>query len=195
MRIDYIKHRFYFYAVALALFVGSLAMPFITTVHLGIDMTGGTQSEFQYEGEFQKSQVESTVSRISEMPEFASKSAINTTSVYKVSGENIFVVEVGYNTHAGISVKDLDALKTEFQNKLTAELKKDANATLIRYVNIGESFGDYIKKTAYLTLAMIIVVISLYIAWAFRGTVEGFTSFSFGAVTAISLFHDIVIAF
>lgn len=66
---------------------------------------------------------------------------------------------------------------------------------MVRYVNIGESFGDYIKKTAYLTLAMIIVAISLYIAWAFRGTVEGFTSFSFGAVTAVSLFHDVVIAF
>ena len=73
MRIDYIKHRFYFYAVALALFVGSLAIPFITTVQLGIDMTGGTQSEFQYSGEFEKSRVESVVSRISELPEFATK--------------------------------------------------------------------------------------------------------------------------
>lgn len=195
MRIDYIKHRFSFYAIALTLLVSSLVMPFVLPVHLGIDMTGGTQSEFQYTGDFQKTQVESVVTRISKMPEFDTKSAINTTSVYKVSGENIFVVEVGYNAHAGISAKDLDTIKTDFQNNLTAELKKESNATLIRYVNIGESFGDYIKKTAYLTLAMIILVISLYIAWAFRGTVEGFTSFSFGAVTAISLFHDVVIAF
>ncbi len=195
MRIDYIKHRFSYYYVAIALFVGSLAMPFILPIHLGIDMTGGTQSEFQYTGEFNKAQVESVVSKVSSQSEFASKSAINTTSVYKVSGENIFVVEVGYNTRNNLSVKDLDTLKTDFQNYLTNELKTSANATLVRYQNIGESFGDYIKKTAYLTLVMIIVVISVYIAWAFRGTVEGFTSFSFGAVTAVSLFHDVIIAF
>lgn len=104
-------------------------------------------------------------------------------------------MEVGYNTRIKLTDKELDTLKTDFQNNLTSELKASANATLVRYQNIGESFGDYIKKTAYLTLVMIILVISLYIAWAFRGTVEGFTSFSFGAVTAVSLFHDVIIAF
>lgn len=195
MRIDYIKHRFSFYFIALALFVGSIVLPFVIPVQLGIDMTGGTQSEFQYTGDFQKTQVESIVADITKQPEFASKSAINTTTVYKVSGENVFVVEVGFNSSSDISAKDLDTIKTDFQNMLTAKLKESTGATLVRYVNIGESFGDYIKKTAYLTLTMIIIVISLYIAWAFRGTVEGFTSFSFGAVTAVSLFHDVVIAF
>lgn len=85
MRIDYIKHRFSYYYVAIALFVGSLALPFVLPIHLGIDMTGGTQSEFQYTGEFNKTQVESVVSKVSSQAEFASKSAINTTSVYKVS--------------------------------------------------------------------------------------------------------------
>ena len=85
MRIDYIKHRFSFYFVALALFAGSLVLPFVIPINLGIDMTGGTQSEFQYTGEFQKSQVESIVTNISTQPQFAAKSIINTTSVYKVS--------------------------------------------------------------------------------------------------------------
>jgi len=195
MRIDYIKHRFSFYAVALVLFVGSLATPFILPVHLGIDMTGGTQAEFQYTGEFNKDKVEGVVAKVSALPEFTAKSSVNTTSVYKVSGENVFVVEVGFSSHDGVTAKELDVIKTDFQSNLVAELKKESDATMIRYVNIGESFGDYIKKTAYLTLAMIIVVISLYIAWAFRGAVAGFTSFSFGGVTAVSLFHDVVIAF
>lgn len=85
MRIDYIKHRFSFYFIALALFVGSIVLPFVVPVHLGIDMTGGTQSEFNYTGDFQKTQVESIVADIANQPEFASKSAINSTTVYKVS--------------------------------------------------------------------------------------------------------------
>lgn len=195
MRIDYIKHRFSFYAIALVLFVGSIAAPFVLPTHLGIDMTGGTQAEFQYTGEFNKEKVEAVVAKVSSLPEFGEKSPVNTTSVYKISGENIFVVEVGFTHNGGVSAKDLDTIKTAYQSNLVAELKKDSDATLIRYVNIGESFGDYIKKTAYLTLAIIIVVISLYIAWAFRGAVAGFTSFSFGAVTAVSLLHDVVAAF
>lgn len=172
MRIDYIKHRFSFYFIALSLLVGSIVLPFVVPVHLGIDMTGGTQSEFQYTGDFQKTQVESIVTDITKQPQFATKSAVNTTTVYKVSGENVFVVEVGFNNSSDIAAKDMDTIKTDFQNALTAKLKESTGATLVRYVNIGESFGDYIKKTAYLTLAMIIIVISLYIAWAFRGTVE-----------------------
>lgn len=66
---------------------------------------------------------------------------------------------------------------------------------LSRYINVGESFGDYIKKTAYLTLALVILAISLYISYAFRGSIEGFTSFSFAFVTAVSLAHDVLIAF
>lgn len=64
-----------------------------------------------------------------------------------------------------------------------------------RYINVGESFGDYIKKTAYITLALVIIAISLYISYTFRGSIEGFSSFSFASVTAVSLVHDVVVAF
>jgi preprotein translocase SecF subunit len=67
--------------------------------------------------------------------------------------------------------------------------------TMTRYINVGESFGDYIKKTAYITLVLVIFTISLYIAYAFRGSISGFSSFSFAVVTAVSLFHDVIIAF
>ena len=195
MRIDYIKQRFTFYVIALALFVGSVAVPFILPIQLGIDMTGGALAEFSYTGDFNKAKVESIVDAVKKESDFSAKSLINTTSVYKVSGENIFVVEVGFNKNSGTSDKDTDALKAKFQEALKAKLQSDTGAISIRYVNVGESFGDYIKKTAYTTLAIVILVISCYIAWAFRGAIEGFTSFSFGAVTAVSLLHDVVIAF
>ena len=66
--------------------------------------------------------------------------------------------------------------------------------TMGQYQNIGESFGGYIKQTAYLTLFIAIVVISCYIAYAFRGSIEGVSSFSFALVTLVSLLHDLVIS-
>ena len=64
-----------------------------------------------------------------------------------------------------------------------------------RYVNIGESFGAYIKKSAYITLSMAIIMIAIYIAYAFRGSIPGMASWPFAVVTGVSLIHDVIVAF
>ena len=65
----------------------------------------------------------------------------------------------------------------------------------VRYVNVGASFGAYIKKSGYITLALAILAISLYIQYAFRGSIAGMASYPFAIVTGVSLIHDVVIAF
>ena len=194
MRFNYIKHRFAFYAVALVLFVGSIAAPFLLSLNLGIDMTGGTLAEFSFTGDYNRAAIDTAVTKASASAQIGGKSAVNTTSSYRITGENKFVVEAGFDRR-GASEADYEAVKTTFKELLSKELAATGSVKLARYVNIGETFGDYIKKTAYITLALVIVAISLYIAWAFRGAIEGFSSFSFGFVTAISLLHDVVVAF
>jgi preprotein translocase SecF subunit len=194
MQFNYIKNRFTFYTIAATLFVGSLATPFFIPLNLGIDMTGGTQSEFRFNGAFDKAQVESAVNKAATATTAAGKSAVTSTSAYRVTGENIFVVEAGFDKKTGTDA-EYEATKTLFKDTVARDLATLNGASLVRYVNIGESFGDYIKKTAYITLALVILSISLYIAYAFRGAIEGYTSFSFGFVTAVSLFHDVIVAF
>ena len=60
---------------------------------------------------------------------------------------------------------------------------------------MGASFGDYIKSSGYLTLVLAILAISLYIQYAFRGSIAGMASWPFAVVTGVSLAHDVVIAF
>jgi len=80
---------------------------------------------------------------------------------------------------------------------LGTEFSKIQNATIeqARYVNVGASFGAYIKKSGYITLALAILAISLYIQYAFRGSIAGMSSYPFAIVTAVSLIHDVVVAF
>jgi preprotein translocase subunit SecF len=80
---------------------------------------------------------------------------------------------------------------------LGTEFSKIQNATIeqARYVNVGASFGAYIKKSGYITLALAILAISLYIQYAFRGSIAGMASYPFAIVTAVSLIHDVVVAF
>lgn len=80
---------------------------------------------------------------------------------------------------------------------MRTELEKIQGATVTeaQYRNVGASFGDYIKKSGYLTLVLAIIAISLYIQYAFRGSIAGMASWPFAVVTTISLAHDVVIAF
>lgn len=196
MRFDYIKNRFAFYGIAGFLVVSSVVAGFAIPLNLGIDLTGGTTSEYSYEGNLDLAAAKAAAEASREAAKFDGKEVVNNVSTYKVSGENVVVVEVGFSRLDGMTDSDYEKAKTSYKESVSAAISKTAQkVTLSNYVNIGESFGDYIKKTAYLTLAMVILFISAYIAYAFRGAIEGFTSLSFGFVTAVSLFHDVVIAF
>ncbi len=189
MQTNFIKQRFAFYAVSVVAMIASLAIPFFIPLNLGIDMSGGIQAEYAFQGDFNKEKIVSEVSEVTKTIKVSTTPVVASTNVYRVSGENIFIVEAGF-TDSTISEKDLTTAKNDLRTALSEKFGADS-----RYINIGASFGEYIKKTAYVTLALVILVISLYIAWAFRGTIEGFMSFSFGFVTAVSLAHDVVIAF
>ncbi|MDD2891730.1 MAG: protein translocase subunit SecF [Candidatus Gracilibacteria bacterium] len=198
MKIDFIKSRFMYYGFALVLIFISLGAYFTLPLNLGIDMTGGAQTEYDYTaGQIDMSTIKDMVSETKKNIMYNETEVINNVNIYKISGENKFVVEAGFSKISGISDKDFEGLKTKFKDEITGKFASlsSVKITMARYINIGESFGDYIKKTAYMTLALVIIAISLYIAYAFRGSIEGFTSFSFASVTAISLFHDLIIAF
>ena len=194
MRLSIIKKRVAYYAIASVLILISIVAGFVLPLNFGIDMTGGTQSEYDYTNSVDIAAVKADVESIKKTVLFNGKEVINTTSIYTVSGEKKFVVEAGFSRVEGLNDADFGKLKTEFKEKLSAS-KSVNGATLSKYVDVGESFGDYIKKTAYMTLALVIAAISCYIAYAFRGTIAGYSSFSFGVVTAASLFHDVIIAF
>lgn len=123
----------------------------------------------------------------------AKKEVINNILSYKVTGENTLVVIGGFNSND--DEKTIEANKQLFKANIESTLKNiDETMTLSRYINIGKTFGDYIRNTAFLTLGIAIVAIALYIAWAFSGVVSGVNIFSFSTITIITLFHDVIIA-
>jgi len=198
MKIDFIKSRFMYYGFALVLVFISIGAYFTLPLNLGIDMTGGVQAEYDYtSGQVNIDAIKTLVDEAKKSIIYKDSEVVNNVNVYKISGEDKFVVEAGFSKLSGISDKDFEGLKTKFKDDISGRFMSlsSVKITMSRYINIGESFGDYIKKTAYMTLALVIIAISLYIAYAFRGSIEGFTSFSFASVTAVSLFHDLVIAF
>jgi preprotein translocase SecF subunit len=192
MKISILEKRLIFFIVSAVFFLFSLWMIFFWKLNLGIDMTGGIAAEFRYENfEFsqeliaQEAQIAADHSNIS-------GDIVNTLNTYKISGENIFVVEAGFNQN--LWEKEIEEYKLAFRSELERIFADTWDITLTRYTNIGASFGDYIKNTAKLTLILAIIAIAVYIGYAFSGTVAGVSSLSFALITIITLFHDVLIS-
>ena len=198
MRISFVRGRAVSYGISLTLAALSVAAYFFLPLRLGIDMTGGTVSEFTYEASVPAMDGVLSMAKeaAAEADKAAGKTVVGDVMAYPIAGEARFKVEAGFDG-AGVDVAKLDAAKTAFKDGLSTRLASlnSSKVTLVSYVNISESLGAYIRNSAYLTLVLVVVVISAYIAWAFRGSVEGLSSASFAAATTVSLIHDVVIAF
>ncbi|MBC7498413.1 protein translocase subunit SecF [Candidatus Gracilibacteria bacterium] len=203
---SFVQHRFYFYAIAFGLFLFSIASPWIIGLNEGIDMTGGIQIEYALSGVSLKDTVISLkdsiipISRKGLTPD--QQVIITDTLVYQISGTDHIVVEAGIDESVAQSggkadLVRIEAAKTAFNTAVKKELDKMPGATITetQYRNVGASFGDYIKSSGYLTLVLAILAISLYIQYAFRGSIAGMASWPFAVVTGVSLAHDVVIAF
>ena len=195
MAFDFIKNRKKVYSFAISISLIAVISLFTLPLNLWIDMTGWVQAEYSYADNLDINEIIKIVNDSKSDIKFEWKDLINTVSAYKVAWENKFIVEAWLNSIQNLDPKKLEDLKTQFKNDLTNDLTDyKSSVTLTKYVNIWESFWNYIKQTAYITLFLTIIFISLYIAWAFRWSIEWFSSFPFASVTIITLFHDVLAA-
>lgn len=155
-------------------------------------MTWGIQIEFQSgTGAINLEEIKSEAQTISGHMNVQKENIINTINVYKISWQDSFVVEVGISKK--YSDAETESYKIAYREQLS-EVLTTQGYELSSYVNIGASFGDYIKSTAKLTLLLALVGISLYVAYAFSGTVAGIPSATFAFITLLTLFHDVVVS-
>ncbi len=187
MNFDILSFRKISFLVSGFLALFSLVCLFLIPLNYGIDMTGGIQSEYSYD---------TYAFSLDEVTDIAKQTAqsdyINNINVYKITGENSFIVETGFNRID--DEKLLESEKIAYRDALWENYSKLGDITQSGYTNIGASFGDYIRSTARLTLIIAIIGIALYITYAFSGTVWGISSWTFAIITIITLFHDVLIA-
>lgn len=194
---SFIGFRKTFYTIALALIVISFVSPLILGMRLGIDMTGGVQLEYTCNTVCPDiSTAKALADEVKKTIVVGTKEIMNDVNIYKIAWQETIVVEAGFNKE-NVSDVDMEKLKTQFKDSLTEKFAsvKSTTFTLSRHINIGESFGAYIKKSWYITLTIAIIAISLYIQYAFRGSIAGMASWPFAIVTGLSLIHDVIIAF
>lgn len=62
-----------------------------------------------------------------------------------------------------------------------------------KYDSVGPVIGDELKNKSLKAVAVMLVLIVVYIAWAFRKVSEPVASWKYGLVTMVAAFHDVII--
>jgi len=163
----------YIYLTIAAILVGS-SLAAITTWGFkpGIDFTGGTMWQISIPGSPSADIVAQTVSSIKGFEDAKVTAQDNGASYmirFKETDEN------GHNT-----------LKAELASKFPGFQE-------LSYQSIGPSVSAELKKNSYTAIVLVLLGISLYIAFAFRQVSRPVSSWTYGFITLVSLFHDVAV--
>lgn len=166
------KKKIYF-TVSGVLIASSLLAIILFGFRQGIDFSGGTLWQFRIAKDAPTlTELENIFKTDLKMPE--AKLNFDPTS-------NTFFVRLPVTAEAGHQ-DALSILKTKFP-----ELEE------LGFQSIGPSVGHELRKNSIIAMVLVMIGISLYIAFAFRKVSRPVSSWKYGLVTLFTLFHDVLI--
>ena len=165
-----IKHRKIWYAFSLLIVIASLFSMFKFGLKQGIDFTGGALLEVEY---------------AAKPDAFAVKQKIESLSLGSA------VVQPSGDKNIIVRMKDLT--EEQHQKVLSASLSVGQGGKEIRFDSIGPVIGKELKKKSITAMILVIVMIVLYIAFAFRKVSQPVNSFYYGLMAVVALVHDITL--
>lgn len=174
----FITHKNIFLGIILAIFVLSAGVIFKLGLPLGIDFTGGALTEVSYSQLPEKIQVEEAL---------AGKD-LGMYSLRESSSEE---------GREGYVLRTRDLTEDERINVEDILLNAGPDSKLERFASVGPVIGQELKDKASWAIGAVVLVIVLYVAYAFRGIGKlgknKVQSWMYGAITIIALAHDVLV--
>lgn len=155
-------------SISTVLTVVALVAVFVFGLRYGIDFTGGSLLELTIPNATTELVREELVSHGKE-------------AIVQSGEDNRYFVRLGVVTEA------------EHQEILTVLRERFPETTETRFDSVGPVVGQELKKASFTAVVVLLVLIALYIAWAFRRVSEPVPSWKYGVVTLLSALHDVLI--
>ncbi len=171
--MDIIGKRKYTYTLSSILVILSIVMLIFSPLKFGIDFVGGTQLKVQ-KSESGIITKEALCEKLSE--EFCAKSFI-----VRQADEN------------GVLIEYKQSDESNNQAVIEAIAQVDPESTILQTDFIGSKISEQFRGNALTAIILAIVVILLFIAWAFRKISFPVSSWSYGFSAIVALIHDILI--
>ncbi|MEK7167222.1 MAG: protein translocase subunit SecF [Patescibacteria group bacterium] len=182
--MNIIQHRKIYFVISSALIIVSVISLALWQFKLNIDFTGGTLMEIEFKN------TRPTVEQIKEKINVLN---LGETSVQFTGATGVIIKmkNIDEEMHQNIITK-LQELTTVNDSVEKTEVKENKIEEK-KFVSIGPTIGKETKEKAINATIIAIIIIIIYIAWAFRKISKPISSWKYGLIAIIVLIHDIVI--
>lgn len=169
--MNFIRYRKIYYIFSGVLIAASLFALFFFGVNLGIDFTGGSILEVEFDN-----------SRPSNQKVQEGLASLNLGSIYlQTTGKKGLILR-------------LKTIDEGIHQELIERLKKEGEFTEKRFEVIGPAIGRELQQKTKTLIVLSLLAIILYVALSFRRIPRPLLSWHYGFVTAfVALFHNILI--
>ncbi|OHA25849.1 MAG: protein-export membrane protein SecF [Candidatus Taylorbacteria bacterium RIFCSPHIGHO2_02_FULL_46_13] len=166
-----VTYRKFFYILSGSLVALSILAVLVYGLNFGIDFKGGSILEIKY----QATRPEMSFVR---------------DEISKVVGPDASVRPIGEN---GYVIRMRSLSEPERQQVLVALASKGEKFEEQRFDSIGPLLGSESAKKSLISIVLVLVMIVLFIAFAFRKVSEPVSSWKYGIIAVIALAHDLFI--
>jgi len=171
--MDLIKHKKLFITLSASLVALSIVSILVFGFRPGIDFVGGTLWQIQ----FQTGEIGDRA-----LQEFFSKEDF----------ENVLVRRGETNQNFFISLKELS--EEEHLRLADSLINEFGEMEELSFSSIGPAIGQELRKKVIIAFILVLLGISLYVTYAFRKVSYPVSSWKYGLITLLTLFHDVIIA-
>ncbi len=162
-----VKNKFWFIGLSIVLVVASLAFMHVYGIKKGIDFTGGTVAEIAYD------------------------KAVPTLDMKKFEDAKIKLYQTGTSTYKFISTEQYEKIFPVISRLASVDGKFPFKATSL--TTVGPTLGAEMTKKALIAIAVVILAILMFIAFAFREVSLPVSSWKYGVIAMVTLIHDIIV--
>lgn len=169
--MDYVALRKIPYAISSALVLVSFAVLFLWGLPLGIDFTGGSLMELEF---------------VDAVP---AQDVVRERIAHLDGGD----VQIQQSEEHRMLLR-LRAIDENTHQRMLAALRaENLPITEKRFASIGPTIGNELKQKAVWALLVVLAMIVVYIAFAFRKVSRPISSWKYGIVAIVALIHDVAI--
>ncbi|MEK7209719.1 MAG: protein translocase subunit SecF [Patescibacteria group bacterium] len=168
--LQIIPHKKISLTISVILVLASILSVVFWGLKLGIDFTGGTYWEV----------------------EFLNARPDNTSVLEALSGLGLKDIVTQPTGETGLILR-LKDIPESVHHAALQSLNAISPVKDIRFESIGPTIGQELKTKAVSAIFLVLVLIIIYIAWAFRKVSQPVSSWKYGVIAVIALMHDVFI--
>ena len=168
-------YKKFFLLVAVVIMLSSLVIIITLGVKYSIDFTGGSLMEISYDSTPAKELVENAVNALG------------------FSGFSVRESGISESNKTGYLIRTKDLSEAERIQLETAMLNVGSGAKVELFTSVGPVIGNELKDKAIWAISIISLIIIIYVAYVFAGVGKPVSSWVYGGITILVLFHDILV--